>query len=265
MILAMCLLFLAIDTHPDYRLVAAANRDEFYDRPTSAAHRWAEHQGVIAGKDLEKGGTWFGVTRYGHWAAVTNYRESNDAKFETSRGALVSEYLTTYSTPDDYIASLAASADHYNGFNLVAGSLSHAVYFSNRERGVKPLQKGIYGLSNHLLDTPWPKVRTGKQNLENLLERDHLDADSLFSILCDQTRASNEDLPESGVSAEWEELLSSAFISGDTYGTRSSTILLVSRDNRLILEERTYAPAAPRNTDNYSSVAYEFDLEDQPV
>jgi len=261
----MCLLFLAIDTHPDYRLVAAANRDELYDRPTAAAHRWADHEDVIAGKDLEKGGTWFGVTTYGHWAAVTNYSETNDTQFETSRGGLVSEYLTSYSTPDDYVASLAASADCYSGFNLVAGSPFHTVYFSNREHGLKPLQRGIYGLSNHLLDTPWPKVRTGKQNLENLLERDHLDADSLFSILCDQTHASNEDLPESGVRTEWDKLLSSAFISGDAYGTRSSTILLVSRDNRLILEERTYAPAVPRNTDNYSSVAYEFDLEDQPV
>jgi uncharacterized protein with NRDE domain len=257
----MCLLFLALDAHPAYPLVVAANRDEFFDRPTRAMHRWTDHRRVVAGRDLRKGGTWFGVTNQGRWAAVTNYREPNADEGSLSRGALVSDYLISDAPPEDYVDALAAIADRCAGFNLVAGRGSHAAYFSNRENGVKTLAHGIYGLSNHLLDTPWPKVKTGKQSLVGLVTRGQLDVDSLFFILNDRTIAADEDLPESGVGIEWERLLSSAFVSGDAYGTRSSTICLVDRNNRLILEERTYGPTDTGGPNVYSSVAYEFDIE----
>ena len=256
----MCLLFLAIDTHPDFRIVAAANRDEFYDRPTRRMHVWEDHDQVIAGRDLERGGTWFGVNRAGCWAAVTNFREKDAPRSHTSRGALVSDYLTSGSSPDDYVHGVAAAAQCYSGFNLVAGTLARAVYFSNRENSVRPLTRGVYGLSNHLLDTPWPKVRAGKQNLLELMVRGQIDTDSLFFILNDKKQAADEELPVSGMGIEWERLLSSAFISGNAYGTRSSTILLVDRDNRLKLEERTYGPDPSGSPSGYTSIAYEFEV-----
>ena len=257
----MCLLFLAIDAHPDYRLVAAANRDEFYVRPTRRLHTWQDHHHVIAGRDLERGGTWFGVTRRGRWAAVTNYREAGAVRSATSRGALVGNFLVSGASPEDYVSQIAADASAYSGFNLIAGTTSRAVYFSNRDNEVRRLGAGIYGLSNHLLDTPWPKVNDGKRSLLGLTRREHLDAESLYYIMNDGRPAADEALPESGVGIEWERLLSSAFVSGDDYGTRSSTILLVNGQNRLKLEERTYDSHAPVNPTGYSSVAYEFDLQ----
>lgn len=257
----MCLLFLAIDAHPDYRIVAAANRDEFYARPTRRMHVWEDHDHVIAGRDLERGGTWFGVTRRGRWAAVTNYREAGQARSATSRGALVTNFLASGAEPEDYVSEIAADAGAYSGFNLIAGTTSRAVYFSNRDNEMRPLGAGIYGLSNHLLDTPWPKVDVGKRSLLGLTRRKHLDRESLYDIMNNGKRAADEELPESGVGIEWERLLSSAFVSGDDYGTRSSTIFLVNRHNRLKLEERTYDPDAPGTLAGYSSVAYEFDIQ----
>lgn len=256
----MCLLFLAVDIHPEFYIVAAANRDEFYARPTRRMHVWEDHDQIIAGRDLERGGTWFGVTRLGRWAAITNFREADASQNGTSRGALVSDYLASEATPESYVHSLAASAHRYSGFNLVVGTVSHAVYFSNRDQRIRSLTKGVYGLSNHLLDTPWPKVRNGKQNLLNLLDREHLDSDSLFSILNDRSPAADEELPDPGMDIEWERLLSSAFISGDAYGTRSSTTLLVNRNNRLKLEERTYGPDSSVCPSGYTSVTHEFDV-----
>ena len=257
----MCLLFFAINAHPDYRLIVAANRDEFYKRPTEKLHSWGGSSQVIAGKDLEKGGTWFGVTRQGRWAAVTNYRETDRPGAFRSRGMLVSNYLVSDEAPAEYIGSLVPEADLYDGFNLVAGTLAEAVYFSNRELTARPLRRGIFGLSNHLLDTPWPKVRSGKNDLANLVSQTHLNSDSLFSLLNDRTRAKDEDLPDSGMDIEWERLLSSAFISDTDYGTRSSTTLLIKKNYRLELEERTYSGGKDRGPDIYSSVAYGFNID----
>lgn len=258
----MCLLFLAIDAHPDFPIVAAANRDEFYDRPTRQMHTWEDHGQVIAGRDLDKGGTWFGVTRQGRWAAVTNFREEGTTSNHASRGALVSDYLVSGASPADYTNDIVACADSYCGFNLVVGNLSQAVYFSNRENGVQHLTRGVYGLSNHLLDTPWPKVRKGKERLLHFLQSGRMDSDTLFSILNDPTRAADEGLPNAGPDIEFERLLSSAFIRGDAYGTRSSTVFLANSNNRLKLEERTYDPDVSRSPGGFSGVAYEFDAEE---
>jgi uncharacterized protein with NRDE domain len=239
----MCLVLLLHDAHPDYRLIVAANRDEFYDRPTSPATLWADAPGVVAGRDLRAGGTWFGIDRSGRFAAVTNFRQGRrEPAARKSRGLLVSEYLTGDLGPWRHTGRVERDAELYNGFNLIAGDAREVVYFSNRARRPRGLQPGIYGLSNHLLDTPWPKVTSGKAALSALVRKSStadLLAD-LFELLSDRTQPADHLLPETGISPEWERLLSSAFIASPDYGTRSSTVVLVGRDDRVAFAERSF-------------------------
>lgn len=260
----MCLLFFAIDCHSDYPLIVAANRDEYYDRPTHNLHIWKDAPYLIAGKDLHKGGTWFGVTKTGRWAAVTNYREPDQTAEARSRGDLVRNYLASNSSPSAYIDEIKSHALDYNGFNLVIGHLPQAFYFSNRHPEVKALSRGVYGLSNDVLDTPWPKVEHGKKGLAQLLRFENLSTDSLFSLLADRTTAPDNTLPSTGVSIEMERLLSPGFINGEVYGTRSSTALLINRNNRLKLEERSYYGAPDQSPDAYSSIAFEIEISTEP-
>jgi uncharacterized protein with NRDE domain len=238
----MCLILLARDVHPDYALIVAANRDEFYDRPTAPAARWEDAPGVLGGRDLQAGGTWLGIDRSGRFAAVTNYRQGRrEAPAPRSRGLLVSEFLVSSVDPRRYVERSAAEADRYNGFNLLAGDAKDLLYFSNRGGPVRALEPGIYGLSNHLLDTPWPKVTATKGALEVLLARDPAElVPRLFELLSDRFQAEDHLLPRTGVSLAWERLLSAAFIVSDGYGTRSSTVVLVGRDGRIAFEERTF-------------------------
>jgi uncharacterized protein with NRDE domain len=238
----MCLILLARDAHPDYSLILAANRDEFYDRPTAPAARWEDAPGVLGGRDLQAGGTWLGIDRSGRFAAVTNYRQGRrEAPAPRSRGLLVSEFLVSSADPRRYVERIAAEADRYNGFNLIAGDARELLYFSNRGGPVRALAPGIYGLSNHLLDTPWPKVTAIKGALEVLPARDSAElVPRLFDLLSDRDQAEDHMLPRTGVSLEWERLLSAAFIVSHGYGTRSSTVVLVGRDGRIVFEERTF-------------------------
>ena len=238
----MCLILLARDAHPDYRLVIAANRDEFYDRPTAPAARWQDAPSVLGGRDLQAGGTWLGIDRSGRFAAVTNYRQGRrEAAAPRSRGLLVSEFLLNRVEPGPYVERVAAEADLYNGFNLLAGDTRELFYFSTRAGPVRALEPGVYGLSNHLLDTPWPKVTSTKSGLEALLSRDPAElVPRLFDLLSDRYQAEDHLLPRTGVSLEWERLLSAAFIVSDGYGTRSSTVLLVGLDGRIVFEERSF-------------------------
>ena len=238
----MCLVLLARDAHPDYRLIIAANRDEFYDRPTAPAARWPDAPAVLGGRDLQAGGTWLGIDRSGRFAAVTNYRQGRrEAAAPRSRGLLVSEFLLNTGDPRRYVERVAAEADLYNGFNLLAGDAGELLYFSNRGGPPRALEPGIYGLSNHLLDTPWPKVTATKGALEELLTRDPAELiPRLFDLLSDQGQAEDHLLPRTGVSLEWERLLSAAFIVSKGYGTRSSTVILVGPDGRIVFEERTF-------------------------
>ena len=256
----MCLLFFAIGSHPDYPLIVAANRDEYYDRPTRRLHFWEDHPHIAAGKDLEKGGTWFGVSKTGRWAAVTNYREPGQNQEANSRGVLVSQFLIADTPPARYVQELMPRAGEFNGFNLVVGDLSEVLYCSNRQAEPKTLGEGIYGLSNHLLDTPWPKVITGKDAISAMLQRKVLHSDSFFNLLSNTRTATDDVLPNTGVDIEFERLLSAAFIQGELYGTRSSTILLINQNNRLKLEERSYDGAPHLGSNTYSSVAYEFEV-----
>ena len=238
----MCLVLIALDSHPDYSLIVAANRDEFYDRPTAAAAFWADAPWILAGRDLQAGGTWLGVDRRGRFAAVTNYRQGHrEPVAPRSRGHLVSEYLTTGIDARAHIERVERDASLYNGFNLIAGDARGLFYFSNREGRVRALDAGIYGLSNHLLDTPWPKVTKGRDALTTLLAEDGTElVPNLLVLLADRRQAAPDVLPRTGVSPDWERLLSSAFIASSDYGTRSSTVVLVGRDGAVVFVERTF-------------------------
>lgn len=240
----MCLVLLALDAHPDYPLVLAANRDEFYERPTAPATFWNDAPGVLAGRDLLAGGTWLGIDRRGRIAAVTNYRQgTREAAAPRSRGHLVSEYLTGDGDGRAHVERVAREAGLYNGFNLICGDPRALHYFSNREGHARALEPGVYGLSNHLLDSPWPKVTAGRSGLSALLSTtgDEL-VSRLFELLSDRRQHADELLPRTGVSPEWERLLSSAFIASPEYGTRSSTVVLIGRDGGVTFVERSFGP-----------------------
>jgi len=253
----MCLILLAWRAHPDYPLVLAANRDEFYARPTLPAAPWAEAPRVIAGRDAREGGTWMGVTREGRWAALTNYRDP--AEFQRpapSRGHLVADFLLGHASPEEHLSALLPRGREYNGFNLLLADAEALWWWSNRDGEPRRLPPGIYGVSNHLLDTPWPKVVRGKAALAGLLERpDTLAPDPLLEILLDRTYAADHELPDTGVGAERERALSPLFIATPDYGTRSSTALLLDAAGRAHLVERTFHPAAG----DFTEVRQEFD------
>lgn len=255
----MCLALFAFHTHPRFPVLIAANRDEFYERPTAAADFWKDAPDVLAGRDLREGGTWMGVTQSGRFAAVTNYRDPREFR-ETrkSRGLLVKEYLEGGDTPLGYLGRVSRTGEAYNGFNLVTGDLREMAYYSNREGGARVLGPGAYGLSNHLLDTPWPKVERSKAALFEMLSHDKPGLiEGLFRVLADGYRPEDAKLPDTGVGLEWERLLSSAFIKSPDYGTRSSTVFLVDGERRAHFIERSFgAEGAP-----LGAVEFEFQLE----
>jgi uncharacterized protein with NRDE domain len=238
----MCLVLLALNVHPDYHLILAANRDEFYDRPTSVAEFWPDAPPVLAGRDLQAGGTWLGITPAGRFAAVTNYRQGTREQPATrSRGLLVSDFLTGDAGALEYMERVERDAALYNGFNLLAGDAGSAFYYSNREGRVRSLSPGVYGLSNHLLDTPWPKVAVTKTAFGAVLSRGEPEpTEDLFHLLSSRDRARDDELPSTGVGPEWERLLSSAFIASEDYGTRSSTVVLVHRRGSIVFVERSF-------------------------
>ena len=253
----MCLIFVAYRHHPRYPLVVAANRDEFYARPTAPARFWTDHPELLAGRDLESGGSWLGVTRDGRFAAVTNYREPGKARTDApSRGHLVTDFLLGADSPAAYLHRVSARGAEYNGFNLLAGNVSLLGWYSNRADGVKTLTPGVYALSNHLLDTRWPKVERGKSGFESLLDGEILEESLMLDLLADRAVAVEEELPDTGVGREWERVLSPIFISSDNYGTRSSTIITIDKEGRARFIERSYGPdGGERDT-----VEFEFSI-----
>lgn len=243
----MCLILFALEAHPRYRLVVAANRDEWFHRETEPARFWDEDANVLAGRDLAQRGTWMGITRTGRFAAVTNFREPDrrrdDAK---SRGALVSEFLFGRTAPEAFVQQIETDAQQYNGFNFLAADMHAMRYFSNRvQAGLgagrgSPIGPGVYGLSNHLLDTDWPKVRLGKARLAQVLRDDKIDDGELFELLAHRGPAPESELPSTGVPPERERALSAAHVLLGEYGTRSSTVLLVGRDGWVQFAERSF-------------------------
>ena len=238
----MCLILFAHKVHPDYPLVLAANRDEAYARPTAPAAFWNDYPHVYGGRDLELGGTWLGIARGGAIAAVTNFRRGNAPADSTrSRGELVSNYLRGNQRPADYLARVRRDADAYNGFNLILGDVDELRYFSNRGGQMTVVAPGVHGLSNDLLNTPWPKVERGRKVLGELLRnKTQVMIDGLFSLLAERTVAPDDALPETGVGLQRERVLSPAFIVSPTYGTRSSTVILVDNHGQVMFIERSF-------------------------
>lgn len=239
----MCLILVAWKAHPDFPLVVAANRDEFFIRPTAPAGWWTDPPGIFAGRDLQAGGTWLGVNREGAFAGLTNFRDPERVRPDTpSRGTLVADALAGGEHVSERLEWLARHGGAYNGFNLIfSDGRDLAIHESVSRRG-QVLVPGLYGLSNHLLDTPWPKVVAAKSRLTTALGR-LPDTAPLLDLLRDDRPAPDEELPRTGVSLEWERLLSSAFIRAPGYGTRSSTVILMDRTGRTSFQEWTWDEA----------------------
>jgi uncharacterized protein with NRDE domain len=254
----MCLYVFAYESHSNYRLILASNRDEYYDRPTEKAHFWASSPNVLAGRDEEKYGTWMGITTTGRFGAVTNYRDPSAQLLKAdSRGTLVSNFLTNDISPEEHMLKVINKRTFYNGFNLLVADLSSFLYFNKNLSSMVILKPGIYGLSNHYLDTPWPKVKKSKQALVNYL-KDHVvvEPESLFEIMTDTETAPEIELPDTGIGLEREKMLSSIFIQGTDYGTKSSTVLLIDHDNHVIFQERSFCGSLIHS----EFVSYEFDI-----
>ncbi len=237
----MCLLFFSYRTTPGHRLVVAANRDEFLARPTARLDFLDREKTLLAGRDLQGGGTWLGITAGLRFVAITNYREpAANRSNAPSRGAILMNYLAGEMDVGEYLQNVVAKASIYNGFNLILGDSRELYYFSNKISAPRLLSPGYYGLSNHLLDTPWPKVVRGKELLRpHMVETDHVDSPLLLDLLADQHHPADYQLPETGVGLAWEQLLSTIFIDGANYGTRSSAVITVTDAGAIEFTEKT--------------------------
>ena len=246
----MCLILFAYHIHPEYPLILAANRDEFYARPTRPLSFWKDAPYVLAGRDLKSHGTWLGVTRQGRIAALTNYRDPasliDDAP---SRGMLVGDFLKGVDTPETYFDIIAQKGERYNGFNLIAGHAARLFYYSNRNRKAREIVPGFYGLSNHLLDTPWPKLKEGKSCFKHLIEdTEKLNPENIFKILADRSKPPDSLLPDTGVGKKWERVLSSIFIVSRAYGTRNSAVIFLKNTGEITFLERNFDLNGPSQT-----------------
>jgi len=230
----MCLILFAYRKHSTYHLVVAANRDEFYARPTAPVHYWEDHPYILAGRDLLKKGTWMGVTKTGRFAALTNYRNPQEnVEGLYSRGEVVANFLQSEEAPNQFLENLEQNKRKYPGFNLLVGDQESLHYYSNIQGSPQNIQPGIHGVSNHILNTEWPKVIHGKKELSSIIEQaDQLQPEELTDLLLTSLQhaevAPDHQLPQTGLSIEWERLLSPMFIQGENYGTRSSTVILMS-------------------------------------
>lgn len=236
----MCVAFLALDRHPRWRVILATNRDEQYDRPTRPASRWEDCPRVIAGRDEEAGGTWFGVRDDLAWTLVTNVRDL-PAHHEgaLSRGGLTRDFLCGDHPPTPYAFDAFSRRETYNPFNLLVAEQDEVWYVSSHHPTPERLTRGIYGLSNATLDVPWPKVRRGRQALAELLLRSDLGPEPLFGLLDDAEPAPDEELPETGVGRAWERVLSPIYIASERYGTRAQSVLLLDHRGGGVFMERT--------------------------
>ena len=243
----MCLLVLAWNTHPRYRLVVAANRDEYHERPTAALGHWPAPDEILAGRDLRAGGTWLGIDRRRRFGIVTNFRDLVRAPPEApSRGGLIPGYLGGVAGPGDYLAALEREAAGYGGFNLLLADGESLWYASNRGTPfTRALAPGVHGLSNERLDTPWPKLRRVRSGFEEWLRRrGSAEGGELFALLADRAQATDEEvLPSTGISPEWERILSSPFVLHEKYGTRCSTLVAIEPTGACYLAERRFDPS----------------------
>ena len=238
----MCLIVFAYNCHPGYQLILGANRDEFRDRPTEPAGFCISAPHLLAGRDVQAGGTWMGVTTTGKFAAITNYRDPCQQMLDPpSRGKLVSDYLLDASlTPEDYQAMLNRDGQQYDGFNFLYGTFNKLYYFTNRGGSSGPVSSGIHGLSNHLLDTHWAKVAAAKYRMATIVQNNIVDPEQILAALSDPVPFSDNLLPDTGVGLERERMLSPLFIENEEYGTRSSTVILVDLKGYTTFVERVF-------------------------
>ncbi len=254
----MCLIAFAYNISKEYPLILIANRDEFYDRPAQKAHYWEEEgeTKILAGKDLKGGGTWFGVSENRKWGAVTNYRDIANIKEDApTRGDLIPNFLKSPDSAKEYLHKLQNVAAKYNGFNLLLGDENGIYHYSNNSNVISKIQPGIHGLSNALLNTPWPKLTIAKNELKDKIESNNLDQEALFAILKNQKKADVHQLPKTGLTEELEMAVSSIFIDTQNYGTRCSTLFFISQNGNMKLVERTFDS---KNTSNVKDVMFEM-------
>ena len=253
----MCLIVFANNFHPKYKLLFAANRDEFYNRPSEQAEFWTEYPDLLAGKDLQAGGTWMGISKQGKFAAITNFRDlKNHRNDAPSRGNLTLDFLVNDISPEEYYNKLKSTLTNYNGFNLIFGSIDELFYFSNQKDGLQKLKSGVHGISNALLDTPWPKVEKSKRHLQSLIQQEDINAWEVIAILKDTSIAKDEELPDTGVGLDLERMLSPVFIKSEKYGTRCSSVVMVDKDNNVKFVEKFFFDGIG----NFSNKEYKFTI-----
>ena len=242
----MCLILFAYKASDDWPLVVASNRDEAYQRPTKEAHFWIDAPHVLAGRDLEKGGTWMGVDKSGRFAAVTNYREGVPSIHQAprSRGELIEHFFRQNASARQYLDVVKGEGEFYAGFSCLMGDMQALYFYSNRMEEIKAIDPGVHGLSNAFLDTPWPKVQSGREELSQLLSKpETLSRDAVFQMLHDQRTYEMAQLPRTGIESAREKALSAKFIAVDErYGTRSSTVIMVHASGQVHYEERSFEP-----------------------
>lgn len=234
----MCLIVFAWRPGHAVPLLVAANRDEFYARPSAALAHWDDQPGIYAGRDLQAGGTWLGIGPNGRFAALTNLRDPAQPLGARSRGELPVGFLNSQLKPAEFLTELQSRANEFSGFNLLVGNAEQLWHYNPRSGAPRQLPVGVYGMSNASLDTPWPKLLRAKSALADALASEQEEA--LFSLLTDRQIAADADLPETGIGPEFERLLSSAFISSSSYGTRACTLLKVKADGERLLIERRF-------------------------
>lgn len=238
----MCLILFAYQVHPKYPLVIAANRDEFYRRPSKPAYIWPEK--ILAGQDEKEKGTWLGFNPEGKFAAITNYRDGklSDKKNAPSRGELAVKFLKNNLSSKAFAHWLEKNGPLYNGFNLLFGDKEELWFYSNQSnKAAGKIPSGIHGLSNHLLNTPWPKVVRGKEYLSKELDCSKPDSEKIFNFLANEEKVPEEKLPQTNIKKDWEKLLSSIFIRSPLYGTRCSTVAFWDKEGQLDFWERTFS------------------------
>lgn len=243
----MCLIIFAYQTDPRFPLVVAANRDELFARPSNQASLWTDEESgsqILSGRDIQAGGTWLGITANGRFAAVTNIRDpSQTERRPRSRGDLTRQFLAGKANPTQYCANLAESYSQFAGYNLLVGDSNSLLYVNNHEEKVWELEPGIYGLSNGLLNSSWPKIDKGKTRLQGLMQRSKdLTTDALLAMMGDRTQAEDADLPDTGISIDIERKLSSAFILNPEreYGTLCSTAVVVDKSGPTRFSEQNF-------------------------
>jgi uncharacterized protein with NRDE domain len=228
--------------HPEYRLILVGNRDEFFQRPSVSLHLWPE--GFYAGKDLKGGGTWMGFHPNGRFAALTNYRVVDEPKLNPiSRGHLVKDFLEGRRKPLEYLYQIQEQMHRYEGFNLLVAEGEQMAYLSNFREQAEIVDRGIHGISNAFLDTPWAKVEQAKQQLKQAVRENKLDAYDLLQLLQSKTYAPEKDLPHTGFDRNMERILSAQFIQmGQEYGTVNTTVILWKHSGAVVIKERRTHP-----------------------